>query len=135
MSGIVSNAYLTTAQTAAVDATASPVEWYLNLFTNNHTPGQADSTGSYTRPTDVSYAPIALPGGGWTIAVAGSIVKATNPGGTFTFAAGATVYGYFLSDVTNTVFGGAELFTGGAIVVPSGGGTLAVTVEIDATTP
>lgn len=134
MAGVVSNAYLTTAQTAAVDATASPVEWYLQLFTNNHTPGQADLNSAYTLPTDVDYAAIALPGSGWTVAQAGGIVKATNSGGTFTFAAGATVYGYFLSNSGNTVFGGGELFSGGVITIPSGGGTLTVTVEIDAIT-
>jgi hypothetical protein len=134
VAGVVSNAYLTTAQKAAVDATASPVEWYLQLFTNNHTPGQADLTSAYTLPTDPDYAAIALPGSGWTVAVSGSTVEATNPGGTFTFSTLATVYGYYLSNAANTVFGGGELFSGGPITVPSAGGLLEVTVEIDATT-
>jgi hypothetical protein len=135
VSGVVGTAFLTTAQTAAVDATASPVEWYLRLFENNHTPASTDVVSAYTQPTDVDYAAIPLPGSGWSVAVAAGVVKATNAGGTFTFAAGATVYGYYLSDSGNTIFGGAELFSSGTITVPSGGGTLTVTVEIDATSP
>lgn len=135
MSGVVGTSFLTTAQTAAVDATASPVEWYLRLFTNNHTPVSTDGTGSYTEPTDGLYSSIALPGGSWSVAVVGGMVKAANSGGTFTFSAGATVYGYFLSDSGNTIFGGGELFSGGPLTVPSLGGTIAVTVDIDATSP
>lgn len=136
MAGIIGTAFLEQALRGATNSGSMSVSnWYLRLFTNSHTPASTDATSAYTEPTDGSYAAIQLLGGTWTFSVVSAIAKAMYASQVFTFAAGASVVGWYISDSADAIFGGAEAFTGGPVTVPSFGGLLGVAAEIDLQSP
>lgn len=107
----------------------------LRLFTNNITPAAGDAVGSYTECTDGSYAGIALTGASWTMGTVANGASASYASQTFTFAGANSLYGWYLTDAANSVVYAAERFSGAPLVVPAGGGTLGVSVELEDASP
>ena len=101
----------------------------LHLFTNSVTPAKGDTTSSYTEASDSSYGVITLTGATWSVATVSHVTTATFTAQTFTFAGAQTVYGYYLTDSAGTTLVGAEAFPS-ALTIPSGGGTITVTLNI-----
>ena len=53
----------------------------------------------------------------------------TYPQQTFTLTGALTAYGYFVVGTTSGILYWSEVFTGGPYVIPSGGGTIQVTLN------
>jgi hypothetical protein len=103
----------------------------LHLYTNNYTPTTTDTLSNYTELTGVGYTALTYTAGTWSVVGSGGIATCTYPAHTFTLTGAATVYGYYMELVLasgSTLFG-AELFTGGPFVIPSGGGTITITTD------
>lgn len=103
----------------------------IRLYTNNHTPDEADVKSTYTESTALGYAAITLVGATWTVATAAGVTTATYPQQTFSYTAGEpSVYGYYVTDLSNSVLLWVEAFTDGPYVVPSGGGSIKIIPKI-----
>lgn len=85
----------------AATGKAAATAWDLRLFKNNHTPVHTDTEADYTEAAGGGYASIALNPANWST-VPGSPTVSQQPTQVFTFAgpltAGATVYGYYVTD-------------------------------------
>jgi hypothetical protein len=99
------------------------------LYTNNHTPAPGDLLSAFTECTAAGYAQQSLPAGSWTITNEADDIVAVQPTVTFTPTAGATIYGYFITNSGSTNFIFAELFAGGPYTF-SGGFSLSFTPKI-----
>jgi hypothetical protein len=110
---------------------ASPTDPKLHLYTNNLTPSGSDNKVSYTESAATGYATATLTGSNWTITTNVGVTSATYAQQTFTYsAAEPNIYGYFVTDNTNTILLWAERFTDGPYAIPSGGGSVKVTPTI-----
>ena len=74
----------------------------LRLFTNNITPGDGDTAGTYTEATGGGYAAKTLTCGSWTDSVVGGIAQVAYALQSFSFTGAlttnGTVYGYYVTD-------------------------------------
>jgi len=70
----------------------------LKLFTNNITPGDADTAATYTEMTGQGYASKTLAMASWTEAQNGGVSEASYAQQTWTFTAGGptSIYGYYV---------------------------------------
>ena len=79
----------------------------MHLFTNNVTPADTDTAGTYTEASGGGYSAITLNNGSWTVSSVGSIEQAAYAAQTFTFTGAltgsATVYGYYVVDASGTL--------------------------------
>lgn len=100
------------AYTVGKQTVAEPVDF--RLFTNNITPSETDTAGTYTEAAGGGYALIALTGATWSI-VNGIPTVASYPQQTWTFtgplAGNPNLYGYFVTRHTSTDLMWAEAFT------------------------
>ena len=113
---------------------------FLRLYDGDTTPTEGDTWLKYSESDGSGYAAIAVPGDstsgfpGWTYATgAGDTVSATFAQQTFTYSAGDTLYGYYVTSrdaAGDTTVLWAELFTDGPYTIPGGGGTVKVTPKI-----
>jgi hypothetical protein len=104
---------------------ASPSDFIVHLFTNNHTPAVTDSAANYTECALSGYASITLSAGTWSGGASGGVATYVYSALGYTFAAyagGTTIFGAYVTTVSG-VFIGAELISP-SYAVPSGGGTL-----------
>ena len=106
----------------------APSDWTLHLFKTDVTPSGASVVGDFTESDGAGYSAQTMSPADWTIGTDGaSGKKAQNVKETFTFTAGATVYGYYVTNAAGTVLIGAENF-GEAYTLGSSGGTVNVTL-------
>lgn len=101
----------------------------LRLFTNDYTPIETTILTDLTEVTgDGSYSANVLTNSSWTVTGG----QASYAEQTFTFAAGNTVYGFFVTwnDGVDDHLLLAERFSDGPYVLPSDGGTIAITPQI-----
>src|SRR5687768_10807464 len=104
----------------------------LRLYTNNVTPGESDTAGTYTEASGGGYSAITLTGSSWGAASAGSIAYAQQ---TFTFSSvpgTATMYGYFVTQATSGTLLYAERFTGAPFTIANAGDQVKITPTITA---
>jgi hypothetical protein len=106
----------------------------LKLYSNNITPDKSQTAASFTECSGSGYASIALTPASWTVtAGTGAGTTATSaayPQQTFTLTGALTAYGYFLVGATSGKCYFAELFSGAPYVIPAGGGTVKVTLNV-----
>src|SRR5690606_23054702 len=84
---------------AAIVGKAAAENLVLHLYTNDVTPGETDTTASYTEATFTGYAAITLTAANWVV-TEGAPSNAAYPQQTFTSSADQTsqaVYGYYLT--------------------------------------
>lgn len=78
----------------------------LKLFCNNITPGDTDTTATYTEAAGGGYAAIVLANGSWTVSNVAGIEQAAYAQQTFTFTGplttNTTIYGYYVVDNAST---------------------------------
>lgn len=104
----------------------------LHLYTNNHTNDETDTIASYTESTGSGYSAITLAGASWTVSTAAGTTTATHLQQTFTYTgAEPAIYGYYVTNLANTILLWVEEFTDGPYVVPSGGGSVKITPQIE----
>ena len=80
---------------AIVNRTA-PQDLHLRLYTNNITPSDTDTAGTYTQAGFPGYAQIALAGASWNAAASGSIIYSSQQSWTCSGVATDDVYGYYV---------------------------------------
>lgn len=98
----------------------------LHLYVNNVTPDEDTLLGDLTEASDPSYAAISLTGANWTIATVANVTTGSYASQRFTFTGGATVYGYYFTDASETNLLWVERFTDGPYNILSNGGFIDV---------
>jgi hypothetical protein len=108
---------------------------FLRLYDGDTTPTEGDTYAKYSESDGTGYAAIALLGDSWTIATAGGdTTAATYAQQTFTYTAGDTLYGYYVTtrdESGDTIILYAERFSDGPYTIPSGGGTVRITPRVE----
>jgi hypothetical protein len=114
---------------AVVNHTA-PENLVLKLFTNNVTPGETDTAGTYTEASGNGYAAITLTGSSWTI-TEGAPSDASYAQQTFTFTGNlGNVYGYFIVQASSGILLWAEKFSDGPYNIVNNGDQIRITPKI-----
>lgn len=99
----------------------------VRLFSNNVTPGESDTSATYTQVSGNGYAGISLTAANWTVS-AGDPTVATYPQITFTFTGAAgNVYGYYVVAATSGNLLWAERFTDGPYNIAQAGDSIKIT--------
>ena len=104
----------------------------LRLYSSNTTPGETDTTATYTEATFTGYSAITLTGASWTVTNADPSV-ASYAEQTFTSSAGSqnqAIYGYYVTNAAGTVLMRAERFTDGPYTIVNNGDAIKVTPQI-----
>jgi hypothetical protein len=107
----------------------SPDNRLLKLFKNNVTPGESTVIGTLTEATQAGYAPVTLVGSSWTTTQSSGVTTAVYSERTFTFTTGATIYGYYITTMTNALLW-VERFSGAPFTLPDGGGEIAISPRL-----
>lgn len=108
----------------------APQNLVLRLFTNNVTPGESDTAGTYTEQSGSGYSAITLTGASWS--VSGGVASYAQQTFTFT-AAASSVYGYYLTQATSGILVAAERFVSGApFAINNNGDEIKITPTITA---
>lgn len=101
-----------------LNSAAQNLDMHIHLYTNNHTPVNAtDTISNYTEAGFHGYASILLSGTSWgSPSVVSGKQQVTQADVTFNFTSGGSTspvvcYGYYLTDVGDTVVIAAELFS------------------------
>jgi hypothetical protein len=132
MSLVVPNVGEVTALSYLVGKTTTTENLVLGLYTNNVTPGESDTAGTYTEASGFGYSAITLTGASWTI-TPGAPTTASYPQQTFTFTGAAgNMYGYYLRRASSLDLVYAERFSDGPYNVVNNGDTVKVTATIGA---
>ena len=104
----------------------------LKLYGSNTTWSETSTVGSCTECTTGGYAQKSLTTA-WTVTTPGGGTSyATFAQQTYTFTSACTAYGYLVTNSAASVLLFAEAFTDGPYIIPSGGGTILVTPNIEA---
>lgn len=108
----------------------TPQDLVLCLYTNNITPGETDTTATYTEATGFGYANVTLTGASWTL-TEGAPSNAAYAQQTFTFTGAlGNVYGYFLKRATSGRIAYAERFSDGPYAISNNGDQIKITPAI-----
>jgi phage baseplate assembly protein gpV len=107
----------------------TPANVVLKLYKNNVTPGESDVDATYTECAATGYTSITLTGASWTVTTSTGTTTASYAQQTFTFTAQETsIYGYYVETGSTLLW--AERFTDGPYSIPSGGGSVKITPQI-----
>ncbi len=114
----------------ALTAIVTKENYYLRLFSNDVTPAEGDTVGTYTEVTGGGYAQKTLSTGSWSVASS----EASYAQQTWTFSAGgpAAVYGYYLVGASSGTLLLAEQFSDGPYDVSETGAVIKITPQITA---
>lgn len=109
----------------------APQNLVLKLYSNNITPSDTDTAGTYTECTFTGYAAITLTGASWGAASGGSIAYAQQ---TFTCsgAGSENCYGYFVVQSSSGTLLYSERGTGVPFVITTIGDNVKITPTITA---
>jgi hypothetical protein len=108
----------------------SQADLKLHLYKSNTTPAETDTVSTYTESTATGYSVKTLTGASWTITTdGGGVTTASYAAQTFTYTATETVYGYYVTNNAGTTLLFAEKFSDGPYNIPSGGGSVTVTLN------
>jgi len=108
----------------------APDDVKVHLYSNDYTPVEGSVIGSFTESDCAGYAAEELTGASWTVATVTGVTTATYAQLTFNLTGGKTHYGYYVTDNAGTGLLWAERFSDAPHVIPSGGGTEKVTVNL-----
>ena len=114
----------------AITSKVAPETLVLQLYESDTTPGETDTSVTYTEATAPGYAEEALTPASWTI-TSGAPSDAEFPQVTFTFTgAGNAIYGYIVVETTSGDLVWAERFTNGPYTPAQNGDQIKVTPRI-----
>jgi len=104
----------------------------LYLYTSNTTPAEDDVVCSYTLSTVAGGTTVlVLTGTNWTVQTNTGTTTGSHAQVTFTFTgAEASIYGYVVTNAAGAILLWAERFTDGPYAIPSGGGSVKITPQI-----
>ena len=109
----------------------TPDDVSLRLYTNDKTPAEGDAKADYTELNKAGYASVTLTGANWAITMDGATAGASFSQVTFTLTGQCTCYGYHVTASGDVRALFAEKFTDGPYVIPSGGGSVKVTPNLE----
>lgn len=116
---------------AALGVTAMGASQTLKLYTNNVTPGESDTAGSYTAASGSGYADKTLTSTSWSVATASGTTEGTYAQQTWTFTGAlGNVYGYFVIRADTGVLLWAERFSDGPYNIANNGDEIRLTPKI-----
>jgi len=107
-----------------------PGDPVLHLYINDATIDEDVTRVILTEASEAGYAAITLVGTGWTTTQVGGVTTAVFSEQTFTFTTGATVFGYYVTDIVNDEILWVERFSGAPFSLPTGGGSIAITTKV-----
>lgn len=113
---------------AVLNKTA-PQNLVLKLYSNDVTPGEADTEATYTECAIAGYAAETLTAASWVV-TPGAPTAAAYPEVTFTLTGAGSVYGYYLVQAVSGKLVWAERGAGAPYVFGAGGGTFKVTPQL-----
>lgn len=99
---------------------AAPQNLVLRLFSNNITPAETDTAGTYTELAVSGYASVTLTGASWNAPSEGAPSSISYAQQTFNFSASGTLYGAFYTRASSGRIAMAERDPAGAFVFNSG---------------
>lgn len=102
----------------------------LKLHTNNYTCTETSVVGDFTECAVAGYAQKSLATGSWVVSTATNITTASYAEQEFLPTTAVSVYGYFVTNSAASVIIWAEMFTGAPFVIPAGGGSIKVTLNL-----
>jgi len=106
----------------------APENLSIRLYTNNITPAETDTVGTYTEATGGGYTSKPLVPGSWVITLNNPAAQATHPQIVWTFTGVVgNVYGYFVTRDTSNDLMWSERFTNGPYNVQNNGDEVKVT--------
>ena len=116
---------------AALGVTAMGASQTLKLYTNNVTPGESDTAGSYTAASGSGYADKTLTSTSWSVATGSGTTEGTYAQQTWTFTGAlGNVYGYFVIRADTGVLLWAERFSDGPYNIANNGDEIRLTPKI-----
>jgi hypothetical protein len=104
----------------------------LNLFQNNITPSDTDTTATYTAATFTGYAAITLTGASWNAASAGTIAYSAQQTFTSTGVVANSIYGYYVTQVTSGTLVWSERDASAPFSIANVGDAVKITPTISA---
>lgn len=110
---------------------SSPTNLVLHLYVNSvDLSTETFTASSFTEASASGYAAVTLTGANWTVATATGVSTAVyNTSVTFTFGAGQSVYGYYVTTTGGQIVW-AEQFPGAPFNLPVGGGEISVRPQL-----
>jgi hypothetical protein len=111
---------------------AAPQNQVLRLYTNNITPAEGDTAATYTEASGGGYSAKNLTGSSWTI-TAGAPSEASYARQDFVFTSvpsPATMYGYYVTQVTSGTLMWAERFPSAPFTIINANDEVRVTPKI-----
>lgn len=117
---------------ALVNKTA-PQNLVLRLYSNNITPSDTDTAGTYTEATFAGYSAITLTGATWNAAASGSISYSAQQ--TFTrtsTGAPENIYGYYVTQFTSGILVYSERDGAAPFAITNNGDAIKITPTITA---
>jgi hypothetical protein len=100
------------------------------LFTNNVTPSETDTIGTYNESVVAGYTPKTLTGTSWTFSTTNGTSSAIYATQTFTFSTSDNIYGCYVTDVSDTNLLWADRFDGVPYTIPTTGGVVQVDPQV-----
>ncbi len=102
----------------------------LKLYSNNITPADSDTAGTYTECTFAGYSAITLTGSSWGAASGGTIAFAQQTFTRSSTGASENVYGYFIVQASSGILVWSERDPAGPFAITNAGETVKVTPTI-----
>jgi hypothetical protein len=102
----------------------------LKLYTNDYTCTEGSVIGSFTECVVAGYAHKTLATGSWVVSTATNITTASYAEQEFLPTTAVSCYGYMVTASAGTTLLWAERFTGAPYVIPAGGGSIKITLNI-----
>lgn len=102
----------------------------LKLYTNNYVCTETSVIGDFTECVVAGYVQKSLTAGSWVVSTLSNITTASYAEQEFLPTTAVSVYGYTVTNSAASVVIWAEQFTGAPYVIPAGGGSIKVTLNI-----
>ena len=104
----------------------------LRLYKTNVTPGNSDTTASYTESTFTGYAAVTCTSGSWTITGGAPTTVNQTSATTFTVSGttSETCYGYFVTAANSSTLCWAEKFSDGPYTLTNVGDKVIITLQM-----
>jgi hypothetical protein len=102
----------------------------LHLYANDYTASEGTSVGAVTECAVSGYSAVTLTAASWNVSTNTNITTANYAQQTFTLTTAGSAYGYYVTNAASSTLLWAERFTGAPFVLPAGGGSINVTVNL-----
>lgn len=105
----------------------------LKLFVNNIVPSATTGVANLTECISAGYSALTLVGSNWTIATEDGVTSATYVEQVFDIDEEVLIYGYYVTSLDGTELLWVERFDGAPYALPTGGGSIGVSLNFTLT--